>query len=233
MEVKPIPGLEHLPFAEVWFREIDDAGWREASSAASALGKSGLEVWTTDASPAVIEFLEDRDYVEVRRYVISELDVAAARAPDPPAFPLVTFAARPDLAVELYAIAREAYPDQPGRSESRIGSFEDWRSWGLDPHPADAYFIAVEAERVLGYGFLAEEVGTWTHGFMAIARADRCRGVAGAIKRAQIAWAKQRGIGAVRTATEVRLAQMSALNERLGYVRRYEEVVLRGPVAAA
>jgi hypothetical protein len=30
----------------------------------------------------------------------------------------------------------------------------------------------------------------------------------------------------------VRLAQMRALNERLGYVRRYEEVVLRGPVAA-
>jgi hypothetical protein len=101
VEVKPIPGLEHLPFAEVWFREIDDAAWREASSAASALGKGGLEVWTTDASPPVIEFLEDRDYV-----------------------------------------------------------------------------------------------------------------------------------GAVRTANEVRLAQMRALNERPGYVRRYEEVVLRGPVAA-
>jgi hypothetical protein len=64
-------------------------------------------------------------------------------------------------------------------------------------------------------------------------RRDRGRGVAGAIKRAQIAWAKQRRIEALRTATELRLLQMRALNERLGYRRFYEEVVLRGPVATA
>jgi GNAT superfamily N-acetyltransferase len=231
--VKPIPGLEHLPFAEVWFREVGDRPWREASSAASAIGKSGLEVWTTDASPAVIAFLEDRGYEQVRRYVISELDVAAAPAPAPPAFPHVTFAERPDLVPELYAIAVEAYPDQPGRSETQLGSFEEWRSWGLDPHPADAYFIAVEGGRVLGYGLLEVDGDTWSHGFMAIARRDRGRGVAGAIKRAQIAWAKQRRIEALRTATELRLVHMRALNERLGYRRLYEEVVLRGPVATA
>jgi hypothetical protein len=105
VEVKPIPGLEHLPFAEVWFHAVDEASWREASAAASALAKTGLEVWTTDASPEVIDFLERREY--------------------------------------------------------------------------------------------------------------------------------ERGIGALRTATEVRLARMRALDERLGYVCRYEEVVLRGPVAAA
>jgi GNAT superfamily N-acetyltransferase len=231
MEVKPIPGLEHLPFAEVWFHVIDDAAWREASTAASALGKSGLEVWTTDRTPVVVAFLEERGYGQERRYVISELDVEAAPVPGPPAFDLVTFAERPDLAPALYSIAREAYPDQPGRSETRVGSFEEWRSWGLDTHPAEAYFIGVEAERVLGYGFLELEGDTWKNGFMAIARGDRGRGVAGAIKRAQIAWAKQHGVPALRTATEVRLAQMRALNERLGYRRLYDEIVLRGPTA--
>jgi GNAT superfamily N-acetyltransferase len=56
------------------------------------------------------------------------------------------------------------------------------------------------------------------------------RGVAGALKRAQINWAKSAGIGKLRTATEVRLDSMLALNRRFGYVPLYEEIVLRGPV---
>jgi hypothetical protein len=77
VDVKPMPGLEHLPFAEVWFHEIDDERWREASAAARALGKTGLEAWTTDATPDVVTFLEERGYEQVRHYVISELDGAA------------------------------------------------------------------------------------------------------------------------------------------------------------
>ena len=41
IDVKPMPGLEHLPFAEVWFHAIDEQAWREASRAALVLGKSG------------------------------------------------------------------------------------------------------------------------------------------------------------------------------------------------
>jgi GNAT superfamily N-acetyltransferase len=232
VDVKPMPGLEHLPFAEVWFREIDDERWREASTAARALGKTGLEVWTTDQTPAVIAFLEERGYERVRRYVISELDVTAAPAPDPPAFSIVTLAERPDLAQALFEIARESYCDQPGRSEQRIESFESWRSWGLDPHPPESYFIAVENDRVLGYGFLRVEDDLWWNGFLAIARAARGRGIAGAIKREQIVWAKANGVRKLRTANETRLIGLLALNRRLGYRPLYTEIVLRGPIAA-
>jgi mycothiol synthase len=228
-----MPGLEHLPFAEVWFHEVDDERWREASAAARALGKTGLEVWTTDKSPDVVSFLEEHGYEQVRRYAISELDVAAAPDPGPPAFPLTTFAARPDLAPMLFAIARDAYPDQPGRSEQRIESLEAWRVWGLDPHPPEVYFIALEDERVLGYGFIELDDDTWKHGFTAIARADRGRGVAGAIKRGQIAWAKEHGVRTLRTANELRLEGMLAFNRRLGYRTLYTEIVLRGPAARA
>src|SRR3954454_8781219 len=58
VNVIPIPGLEHLPFAEVWFHEIDEVRWREASAAARALGKTGLEAWTTDRTPEVVAFLQ-------------------------------------------------------------------------------------------------------------------------------------------------------------------------------
>jgi GNAT superfamily N-acetyltransferase len=226
-----MPGLEHLPFAEVWFHEIDETAWHEASVAARAIDKSGLEVWTTDKTPHVVSFLEERGYEVVRRYVISELDVAAAPHPAEPAFPLMTFAERPDLAPALFEIARKAYPDQPGRSEQRIESLDGWRVWGLDPHPPEAYFIALEDERVLGYGFLERDGEEWKHGFTAIARADRGRGVAGAIKRGQIAWAKEHGVPALRTANETRLTRMLAFNRRLGYRPLYTEIVLRGPVA--
>jgi len=49
MDVKPIrvteiPGLEQLPYAEVWFHELEEARWQEASALARELGKTGLEV---------------------------------------------------------------------------------------------------------------------------------------------------------------------------------------------
>lgn len=232
MDVKPIPGLEHLPFADVWLREPSETLWREASAAALAIGKAGLEVWTTDETPDVVAFLEQRGYEIVRRYRITELDVAATPTPDAPAFPLTTFAARPELAEELYEVACEAYPDQPGRSEQRMPPFDNWRSWGLDPHPADAYFIALDRERVLGYGYLEVDGEAATHGFMALRREARGRGLAGAIKRAQIAWAKAHGVKTLRTATELRLESMLSLNERLGYRILYTELVLRGPAAS-
>jgi GNAT superfamily N-acetyltransferase len=85
---------------------------------------------------------------------------------------------------------------------------------------------------VLGYGFLEVEGDRGTHGFMALRREARGRGLAGAIKRAQIAWARANGIKTLRTATELRLTSMLSLNERLGYRTLYTEIVLRGPAAS-
>jgi len=226
-----MPGLEHLPWAEVWFREIDEAAFAQASAAARAIGKDGLEVWTTDATPAVVAFLEPRGYDEVRRYVISELDVEAAPDPDPPAVRLATLAERPDLVPELFAIAAESYGDQPGRPEQRLESLESWRVWGLDPHPPEAFLIALDDDHVLGYGFLEIDGDAGTVGFVAVARAARGRGVAGAIKRGHIAWAKTHGARTLRAANETRLAGMLALNRRLGFRPLYAEIVLRGPLA--
>ena len=229
MAVHPIPGLQHLPFAEVWFHEVDEECFRAASAAARAIGKSGLEVWTTDRTPAVPAFLAARGYAEHRRYVISELDVAAAVDAGEPRHALVTLAERPDLEPALYELARVSYPDQPGRAGSRID--EAWFEWGLRAHAPDAYFVALDGDRVLGYGYLEQREGEWWNGFMAVARAARGTGVAGSIKRAQIRWAKEHGVAAIRTANELRLASMLELNRRLGYRRLYDEIVLRGPAA--
>jgi GNAT superfamily N-acetyltransferase len=227
VDVHEMPGLAHLPFAEVWLHEPDEAALREASEQARALGKTGLEVWTTKGE--VARLLHGYGYEEVRHYVISELAVTSATDPGPPALDVATLAERPVPPEQLYAIALESYRDQPGRAETDIGDLNRWRSWGLDPHPPDAYFVVHDGNDVLGYAYLTPEEGVWTHGFAAVARAHRGRGVVGALKRAQIRWAKERGIAALRTATETRLAQMRALNDRFGYRPLYTEIVLRGP----
>jgi len=231
VDVNPIPGLAHLPWAEVWFHAVDDDAWREASRRARSIGKTGLEVWTTDATPEVVSFFAARGYEEVRRYVLSELDVERAPEPDPPGFALVTLADRPDHARAIYDLARESYCDQPGRAGTDIGSFDDWRVWGLDPHEPEAFFIALEDGAVLGYGFLELDGDVAKNGFMGVARSARGRGVAGAIKRAQIAWAKAHGIRRLQTANEERLVGMLALNSRHGYRRYATEIILRGPLA--
>jgi GNAT superfamily N-acetyltransferase len=211
----------------VWLHEAEDSTLAAALNAARSLGKDALEVWTSTRTPMVAPWLEERGYEEVRRYVVSELDLAAAADVGESRFAPVTLAERPDLAALLFDLARVAYPDQPGRGETVID--EAWFQWGLRAHVPDAYFVVLERERVLGYGYLEHDGGAWSSGFMAVARDARGRGVAGAIKRAQIRWAKEQGIARLRSVNEARLTRMLDLNRRLGYVPLYEEIVLRGP----
>jgi GNAT superfamily N-acetyltransferase len=164
---------------------------------------------------------------------VSKLDVAAAPDLGAPSFDVRALADAPVAAEVLYEIALQSYPDQPGRAETRLPALEGWRAFGLDPHPPAAYFVAREADTIAGYGYVTPEDGVWTHGFMGVARAHRGRGVGGAIKRAQIAWAKANDVPALRTATELRLEQMLALNRRFGYRPLYTELVLRGPLYLA
>ena len=127
------------------------------------------------------------------------------------------------------ALARVAHADQPGRAGNDIG--DGWLDWGFRPHEPESYFIALDGDRVLGYGYLELRDEQWWHGFLAVAREARGRGIGGAIKRAQIGYARERGLPSLRTATEVRLTGMRDLNHRLGYRPLYDELVLRGTKA--
>jgi GNAT superfamily N-acetyltransferase len=232
VDVKAIPGQEHLPWAEVHFEVIDDDRWRAASAAARDLGKTGLEAWTTEETPAVIDFLVERGYGEVRRYLLLELDVQAAPDPGAPGWELTTLADRPDLLEQVYEIAVETVGDQPGREGTSFGGIDVWRGFAYEPNPKDAFFVALDDGRPVGFGHLKVDGDVGWHAMTATARAWRGRGIAEAVKRAHIRWAKANGLRVLRTANETRIAAIRRLNDRYGYTQTNAEVVLRGPLAS-
>jgi mycothiol synthase len=63
-----------------------------------------------------------------------------------------------------------------------------------------------------------------------VKRAWRGRGVAGALKRAQVAWAKQQGYERLVTSNEMRNEPIRRLNARLGYREAPGRVLMRGPL---
>ena len=64
-----------------------------------------------------------------------------------------------------------------------------------------------------------------------VKRAWRRRGIAGALKRRQIIWAKENGYERLATQNEARNEPIRKLNTRLGYREAPGRIVMRGPLA--
>jgi GNAT superfamily N-acetyltransferase len=186
-----------------------------------------------------IAWTQRRGYVEVGRNSRLVLDLASVAAPDvdPPAgIAVTTWAERPDLIEDVYTVAREAYPDVPGEEDEVMPSFEQWLSMdmqGTGDRP-EATFVALAGDEVAGYAKLSlsnARPGVAMHDMTGVRRSWRGRGIAGALKRAEIAWAKRNGFTRLETANEERNEPIRRLNQRHGYVPEPGHVVVRGPVA--
>ena len=143
---------------------------------------------------------------------------------------------RPELARGIYAVASEAYPDVPGREADEMKPFEEWLALdmgGPNDRP-EAVVVALADGEVVGYSklHLSDARPTIASNDMTgVRRAWRGRGIAGALKRAQLGWAKANGYERLETANETRNAPIQRLNERLGYLPFAERVLLRGPLS--
>lgn len=164
------------------------------------------------------------------------LDLAEAEAvvaDAPPGVRIVSRAERPDVAEAMYAVAREAEPDIPGGDP--VPPFEVWRSTEID-RPSlrpELTFVALAGEQVVGYAILDTLGGQHWHRLTAVKRAWRRRGVATALKRAQIEAARRGGVRRLVTTNEERNVAMRSINEALGYrpEPRLSTIVVRGPVS--
>jgi GNAT superfamily N-acetyltransferase len=96
-----------------------------------------------------------------------------------------------------------------------------------------AVFVALLDGEVAGYAklsLLPENTDRAFHDLTGVRRALRGRGIAAALKRTQIAWAKEHGYTSLQTANEVRNEPIRRLNERHGYVVEPGVVIVRSVI---
>ena len=167
------------------------------------------------------------------------LDLTTIEAPavaPPEGVEIVTWAERPELTRAMYQVACEAYPDEPGSGDNLMDPYETWLAkdmHGNGDRP-EATFIALVDGEVAGYAKLSlssSDPKVAHHDMTGVRRAFRGRGIAGALKRAEIAWAKQAGYERLETSNEVRNEPIRRLNERHGYAVQPGLVVLHDSLA--
>jgi mycothiol synthase len=179
-----------------------------------------------------------RGFAEVGRDSQLVLDLAGVETPSvdpPPGIEIVSWAERPDAIRGMYEVACEAYPDIPGDESTPMDPYEKWLAndlQGASDRP-EATFVALAGDEVVGYAKLALSAAlpdTAFHDVTGVKRAWRGRGIAGALKRAEIGWAKEAGYSRLRTHNEARNTPIRILNERHGYVVEPGSVTVRGPL---
>jgi GNAT superfamily N-acetyltransferase len=218
---------------------VGSALLRELSGWARGLGYSELMGPVKEVDHHSQAWAGRRGFVEVGRNSMLVLDLTAIDAPqlEPPAgIEIVTWAERPGVEAGMYQVACEAYPDVPGEEDAETAPFEEWLAMdlqGANDSP-EATFVALEDGEVVAYAKLALSLArprVAMHDITGVRRAWRGRGIARALKAAEIAWAKRKGYERLETQNEERNEPIRRLNERYGYVAEPGSITVRGPVA--
>jgi mycothiol synthase len=206
----------------------------EVGALARSAGKRELEGPVREDDDTSRVFLQRRGFRVVggEQALALDLEEIDPVAPTPPrGVEIVSRAARPDLTDALYPVGAEGAEDIPGFPGRP--TYEQWRATDIDrpTRIPELFFIALFEGEPIGYATLDDYGRDAFHGLTAVLRNWRRQGVATALKRAQIAAAKERGFRRVFTTSEERNAPMRALNAKLGYRPEpsLSELVLRGP----
>lgn len=214
---------------------------REMSRHARSLGREWLlaGVWEDDEDG--MSFARNRGFEEVARMhmvtlALNDFDEAtAAEVPDGVSIERMT----DDDAFrrELFEVAKEVEADVPSVSgaEMTVPSYEDWLRRGFDATALPEHsFVARAGGAIVGYATLEGTVDPVVafHAMTGVRRAWRGRGLARALKVAQIRSARTAGLRELSAHNEARNAPMRAVNARLGYQPQPAKIALRGPLLA-
>ena len=232
------PGHQYTMVRVVPEHRRRGAGSAMLEAARDHAGRIGLErIWgRIDATDmGSLGFAERHGLVESGREWISALDLtdAPAPVPPPPGVTVVSLADRPDLIRAAYDVHSQCLPDMPSPTPMRPEPFHNWVSRTLEGPGAlpAAAMVALADDAVIGQSALSLEgdEGTAEHLLTCVRRDWRGRGVAAALKSAQIAWARQAGIERLVASNDAPNAAMLAVNRRLGYRVVSEGVLVEGP----
>jgi GNAT superfamily N-acetyltransferase len=236
---------QQLPDVRVLVRP-ESRGRGIGSTLFDAISERGRTHGHTEAEARVREeeeqealhFARKRGFVEIGRERGLALDLTTIEIPEvepPDGVEIVTWAERPELIHGMYEVACDAYPDVPGYEHQAMPSFENWLKadmTGSGDRP-EATFVALAGNEVIGYAKFSltkAQPTTAYHDITGVRRAWRGRGVARALKAAEIRWAMEAGYERLLTQNEERNTPIRRLNARFGYRPAPGRILLRGPL---
>jgi GNAT superfamily N-acetyltransferase len=129
-----------------------------------------------------------------------------------------------------YAVVAEAMPETAVPQVAQAPPYEDWLEKERHAHRA-VTFVALDGDEVVGYAALTRLEGMpqrLENYLTAVKRSHRRRGIAMALKRAEIAWAAAHGYREIVSDMVDGNAPMRAVNARLGYRELPAWVVVEG-----
>jgi mycothiol synthase len=224
-------------------RGVGTAIYQQVSEHARSLGKAELQTWGFEDDPGGVAFAERHGFVVVGRSRTLRLLLDGCPRPPidlPEGVVITTLAERPDLAQGVWETVCEAMQDIPydGDAPMSPGSFAEFTARALEGpnYIPEATFVSVQDTEVVGYGRLGwmdRAAGIGSHEMLAVRRSSRGRGIAKALKAAQIVWALENGLSELRTGNEDRNAAARAVNARFPYVPLPDQLLYRGPLAEA
>ncbi|HXH87407.1 MAG TPA: GNAT family N-acetyltransferase [Gaiellaceae bacterium] len=225
------PGMEETREAAARFAVLPEHRRRgiggrlhaELCRLARELGRDALEVQVPGSDERSREWLERRGYRENERLSL-RLDLVASTLPAlsvPPGVQLVSFADQPEHAVALFDLVRETIADVPGTVGEQVPEdFEAWAALELDPQsrPPEFAILALDGVTLAGAGWVRRDgIQKVWHSYTGVRRPWRGRGIARAIKLAQLHAARATGCRYSLTDNHVDNAPIAKLNRELGY----------------
>jgi GNAT superfamily N-acetyltransferase len=227
-------------FAAVTIRVVAEARRKGVGTAldlrcsqhARELGKTRLFVFARYDDEDSLGYFAFRGFEEIGRMQDVRLDLSTAVVERSAPRGIEIVAMQEEHERGMYEAALEADADIPSATPIRSGTFEQWRERLLGGRVLrDLSFVALDEGRVVGYAILGRHSeGTAEHWMTGVARSARGRGIALALKQAQIAAAKEAGWASLRTLNDLGNAPMRRVNEKLGYERKSEWLHLGGPL---
>jgi GNAT superfamily N-acetyltransferase len=199
-----------------------------------SLGYGAARTWAFEQDPDGLAFLEHRGWVEVSRERRSRRPLDDT-LPDRVPVAGVAFAelALDDPSIrEVYALDVEVSRDIPGPPFD-LGTFERWvelelRRSGRRP---PLMVVARDGDTIVGFAhanFPADPPTQAWHSMTGVAASHRGRGVAYGLKLELLHRLRELGCTEAGTSNEARNVPMLRVNEKLGYVRRPDEVQMQG-----
>jgi mycothiol synthase len=164
---------------------------------------------------ASVRWVQRRGFEEYDRQVELSRTIQAAEDDAPPPSGIEIALLGDEHYEGAYAVAVECFPDMPVSPPIPAPPFDEWLE---EEVPGPVTFVALDQGRVVGYAALFDRIeGLAEHGLTAVLRSHRGRGIATALKQAQLRWAAEHGYSELTTWTQDGNAAMQAVNVKLGY----------------